>query len=107
MEHANKIVPSSCRIDRRRPADIERGFTALENGEIEEAEAALERLSKIDRKQPEVVALADGGPREHVTSEDKRPINDAIFELQSAARILTSVMLYNPLKISSSSEPST
>jgi predicted Zn-dependent protease with MMP-like domain/predicted Zn-dependent protease len=42
----------------RLSADIERGFTALENGEIEEAEAALERLSKIDRKQPEVVALA-------------------------------------------------
>ena len=43
--------------------------------------------------------------KEAVNSEDKQPINDAIFELQSASRILTSVMLYNPLKISSS-EPS-
>ncbi|HEX8617850.1 MAG TPA: molecular chaperone DnaK [Thermoanaerobaculia bacterium] len=44
--------------------------------------------------------------REVVTSEDKQPINDAIFELQSAARILTSVMLYNPMKTMSTSEPS-
>ncbi|HEX7830973.1 MAG TPA: molecular chaperone DnaK [Thermoanaerobaculia bacterium] len=39
--------------------------------------------------------------KEAVNSEDKQPINDAIFELQSAARILTSVMLYNPLKMNS------
>jgi predicted Zn-dependent protease with MMP-like domain/predicted Zn-dependent protease len=42
----------------RLTADIDRGFTALENGEIEEAEAVLERCSKIDRKAAEVVALA-------------------------------------------------
>ena len=40
--------------------------------------------------------------KELVTSDDKQPINDAIFELQSASRILTSVMLYNPLKTMSS-----
>jgi molecular chaperone DnaK len=34
-------------------------------------------------------------------AEEKQQINDAIFELQAASRILTSVMLYNPLKISS------
>ncbi|HEX5060506.1 MAG TPA: metallopeptidase family protein [Kofleriaceae bacterium] len=39
-------------------ADVDRGFTALENGEIEEAEACLERCSKIDRKHADVVALA-------------------------------------------------
>jgi predicted Zn-dependent protease with MMP-like domain/predicted Zn-dependent protease len=38
--------------------DVDRGFTALENGEIAEAEASLERCSKIDRKNPDVVALA-------------------------------------------------
>jgi molecular chaperone DnaK len=43
--------------------------------------------------------------REVVAAEDKQPINDAIFELQSAARILTSVMLYNPLKTMSTSDP--
>jgi molecular chaperone DnaK len=36
--------------------------------------------------------------RDAVNSDDKQPINDAIFELQTASRILTSVMLYNPLK---------
>jgi molecular chaperone DnaK len=33
-----------------------------------------------------------------VAAETKQPINDAIFELQNASRILTTVMLYNPLK---------
>jgi molecular chaperone DnaK len=41
-----------------------------------------------------------------VGSEEKQNINDAIFELQTASRILTSVMLYNPLKMSSSSSDS-
>ena len=46
--------------------------------------------------------------KDAVGTDDKQQINDAIFELQTAARILTSVMLYNPLKtMSSSSEPST
>jgi len=40
--------------------------------------------------------------KEAVSSETKQQINDAVFELQSAARILTSVMLYNPMKISAS-----
>src|SRR5690242_1476674 len=42
----------------RLAADVDRGFTALENGEIEEAEACLERCSRIDRKNADVVALA-------------------------------------------------
>ena len=36
--------------------------------------------------------------RESVAADDKQKINDAIFDLQSASRILTGVMLYNPLK---------
>jgi predicted Zn-dependent protease with MMP-like domain/Flp pilus assembly protein TadD len=39
-------------------ADVDRGFDALEAGKLEEAEAALERCSRIDRKNPDVVALA-------------------------------------------------
>jgi predicted Zn-dependent protease with MMP-like domain/predicted Zn-dependent protease len=39
-------------------ADVDRGFTALEDGNFEDAEAALERCSRIDRKNPDVVALA-------------------------------------------------
>jgi predicted Zn-dependent protease with MMP-like domain len=38
--------------------DVDRGFTALENDNLEDAEAALERCSKIDSKNPDVVALA-------------------------------------------------
>ncbi|HEX8407418.1 MAG TPA: molecular chaperone DnaK [Thermoanaerobaculia bacterium] len=38
-----------------------------------------------------------------VGAEDKQRLNDAIFELQGASRILTSVMLYNPLKASAPS----
>ncbi|HYO77996.1 MAG TPA: Hsp70 family protein, partial [Thermoanaerobaculia bacterium] len=58
------------------------------------SEGDRERVQKIINKAREVVA-----------SEDKQPINDAIYELQNAARILTSVMLYNPLKSMSTSEP--
>lgn len=39
-------------------ADVDRGFTALENGNVEEATACLERCSRIDRKNPDVVSLA-------------------------------------------------
>ncbi|HET7435727.1 MAG TPA: molecular chaperone DnaK [Thermoanaerobaculia bacterium] len=35
------------------------------------------------------------------TSEEKQLINDAVFDLQAASRILTSVMLYNPMKMGS------
>ncbi|HEX8253828.1 MAG TPA: molecular chaperone DnaK [Thermoanaerobaculia bacterium] len=58
------------------------------------SEGDRERVQKIINRAREVVA-----------SEDKQPINDAIYELQNASRILTSVMLYNPLKSMSTSEP--
>ena len=45
--------------------------------------------------------------KEVVGSDEKQHINDAIFELQTASRILTSVMLYNPLKTMTSSDSST
>jgi molecular chaperone DnaK len=41
--------------------------------------------------------------KETVGADDKQRINDAIFELQGASRILTTVMLYNPLKASAPS----
>ena len=44
--------------------------------------------------------------KEVVASDDKQLINDAIFELQSASRILTSVMLYNPMRSMSPSDSS-
>jgi predicted Zn-dependent protease with MMP-like domain len=39
-------------------ADVDRGFTALENGDVEDAEAALARCTRIDGKNPDVIALA-------------------------------------------------
>jgi molecular chaperone DnaK len=36
--------------------------------------------------------------KESASAEEKSRLNDAIFELQSASRILTGVMLYNPMK---------
>ena len=42
----------------RLAADLERGFSALEAGELEAAAAAVERCQKIDSKRPEVIALA-------------------------------------------------
>jgi len=37
--------------------------------------------------------------KEAANSEEKQVLNDAVFELQNASRILTSVMLYNPMKL--------
>jgi molecular chaperone DnaK len=37
--------------------------------------------------------------KEAVNSEDKKALDDAVAELQSASRILTGVMLYNPMKM--------
>ena len=42
----------------RLTADLERGFTALEEGRIDDALAASERVQRIDRKNPGVMALA-------------------------------------------------
>lgn len=42
----------------RLSADLERGFTALEEGRIDDAIAACERVQRVDRKHPGVLALA-------------------------------------------------
>ena len=42
-----------------------------------------------------------------VASEVKQKLSDAIFDLQAASRILTSVMLYNPMKGASEEAPPT
>lgn len=41
-------------------ADLERGFAALEDGKLDTASGILERCRRIDRKHPDVVALAAG-----------------------------------------------
>jgi molecular chaperone DnaK len=45
--------------------------------------------------------------KEAAAAEEKQRLTDAIFELQGASRILTSVMLYNPMKVSASSDTPT
>jgi len=52
-------------------------------------------LSEGDRER---VGAVLARAKEVANNDDKQRINDAIFEMQSAARILTSVMLYNPIK---------
>jgi molecular chaperone DnaK len=42
--------------------------------------------------------------KESVAADNKQKLADSIYELQVAARILTSVMLYNPMKLQSGSE---
>jgi predicted Zn-dependent protease with MMP-like domain len=42
----------------RLEADLERGFTALESGDVDSAATCLERCQRIDRQRPEVIALA-------------------------------------------------
>jgi molecular chaperone DnaK len=59
-------------------------------------------LNEGDRDRVQKIIMK---ARESVTADDKQKINDAIFELQNASRILTSVMLYNPMKSMSTSEP--
>jgi molecular chaperone DnaK (HSP70) len=52
-------------------------------------------LNAEDRtKVGKIIAKA----KEVAATEEKQKLNDAIFELQGASRILTSVMLYNPVK---------
>ncbi len=41
-------------------ADLERGFAALDDGNLDAAEAAVERCRRIDRKHADVLALAAG-----------------------------------------------
>jgi hypothetical protein len=41
-----------------------------------------------------------------VASEDKQKLSDAMLELQAASRILTSVMLYNPMRANISEQTS-
>jgi molecular chaperone DnaK len=53
-------------------------------------------LPDADRDKVQKAITAGKGA---VASENKQVINEAIFDLQNASRILTTVMLYNPLKL--------
>ena len=58
-------------------------------------------LSDADRdKVQKIINKA----KEAVAGEAKSALNEAIFDLQAASRILTGVMLYNPSKMSTPTE---
>jgi molecular chaperone DnaK len=55
------------------------------------------KLLKDDER--ERVQTVIGNARNALAYEDRQRLNDAIYDLQGASRILTSVMLYNPMKM--------
>jgi len=61
-------------------------------------------LNEEDRdKVQKIISRA----KECVSAEEKQRLTDAIFDLQSASRILTSVMLYNPMKMGTGTDTPT
>jgi predicted Zn-dependent protease with MMP-like domain len=55
-------------------ADLERGFTALEAGELDTAASIVERCQRIDRKHPDVIALAGA------VSDASGDVDDALVQ---------------------------
>ena len=55
-------------------------------------------LTEADRSKVEKILT---GAKENANSDDKQVLNDTIADLQNASRILTGVMLYNPMKLGS------
>src|SRR5437588_2423135 len=61
-------------------------------------------LNDQDRERVQTIIVR---AKESAAAEQKQPLQDAIFELQGASRILTSVMLYNPMKMGAPSDTPT
>jgi predicted Zn-dependent protease with MMP-like domain/predicted Zn-dependent protease len=62
-------------------ADLERGFEALEAGEIDNAASIVERCQRIDRKNPDVVALAAA------VAEASGDIDDALAQYRQLVEL--------------------
>ncbi|MGZ8711090.1 MAG: hypothetical protein ACXW28_12785 [Thermoanaerobaculia bacterium] len=60
-------------------------------------------LTEGDREKVQKVITR---AKDSANSEEKQVLNDAIFELQNASRILTGVMLYNPMKLGAPTDTS-
>src|SRR5205814_3183872 len=58
-------------------------------------------LNEQDRDKVQTII---GRAKESAAAEHKQTLQDAIFELQAASRLLTSVMLYNPMKMGAPSD---
>lgn len=65
----------------RMAADLERGFTALEAGELDAAEAALDRARRVDRRHPDVLML--GG----AVAEAKGEIEEALGQYRALSEM--------------------
>lgn len=68
-------------------ADIERGFAALEAGKIDAAATIVDRLRRIDRKNPDVVTLAAA------TADAQGDVEEAIAQY----RLLVELQPDNPM----------
>jgi len=62
-------------------ADLERGFAALEDGKIDAAAAIVERCRRIDRKHPDVVALAAA------VADARGDVDEALAQYQALAEL--------------------
>ena len=60
-------------------------------------------LTEADREKVQKVITR---AKDAANSEEKQVLNDAIFDLQNASRILTGVMLYNPMKLGAPTDTS-
>jgi len=61
----------------------------------------------LSDEERDKVAKVIAKSKEVLNSESKQALNDALYDLQMAAKVLTSVMLYNPLKSNMSMDEGT
>lgn len=66
----------------RLEADLDRGFAALEAGEIEDAAACVERCERIDRGNPDVVLLSAAVADARGDAETALPLYRKLVELR-------------------------
>ena len=76
--------PHMSRTDRLQ-SDLERGFAALEEGEVDEAAAIVERCKRIDRRDPDVIGLAAAVADAQGDVEEALAQYHALIELQPDA----------------------
>jgi len=62
-------------------ADLERGFEALENGKLDTAAQIVERCRRIDRKNPDVVALAAA------TADARGEVEEALLQYRTLVEL--------------------
>jgi predicted Zn-dependent protease with MMP-like domain/Flp pilus assembly protein TadD len=62
-------------------AELERGFTALDEGKLDAAATVLERCRRIDRKHPDVIALAAG------VADARGDVDEAMTQYRALAEL--------------------